>query len=128
MERIALIALFGAAGAVARYSVTGWVYRVLGESFPFGTLAVNVIGCFLLGAVAHISQTTELIPVGLRDVIKIGLLGAFTTFSTFGYETLELMQIGQWQLGLLNIVVSLVFGLLAVWLGLTLAQQLYGGV
>ena len=73
-----------------------------GESFPYGTLAVNLIGCFALGAIAHISQTTELIPVPLRQGITIGMLGAFTTFSTFGYDTLELLQGGQWRADLLN--------------------------
>ncbi len=127
MSKIALIALFGAAGAVARYSVSGWVHRVLGESFPFGTLAVNLIGCFLLGAVAHINQTTELIPADLRPGVTIGMLGAFTTFSTFGYDTLELLQGGQWRSGLLNVGVSVFFGLFAVWLGVTLAREIYGG-
>ncbi|MFO7908182.1 MAG: CrcB family protein [Pirellulaceae bacterium] len=81
-EKIALIALFGAAGAVARYSVSGWVYRLLGESVPYGTLAVNVLGGFLLGAVAHVNRTTELIPPHFRPVVTIGMLGGFTTFST----------------------------------------------
>ena len=111
-------------GPSARYTVSGWAYRLLGESFPFGTLAVNLIGCFLLGAVVHIDQTTELIPAKFRQGVTIGMLGAFTTFSTFGYETLEQLQTGQWRSGLLNIAASVVVGLLAVWLGLTLARQL----
>ncbi len=127
MDQIALIAVFGAMGAVARYTVSGWVYRLLGESFPAGTLAVNLIGCFLLGAVVHINQNTELIPAHLRQGVQIGLLGAFTTFSTFGYETLECLQLGQWRVGLLNIAVSVLLGLGDVWLGLTLARGLYGG-
>ncbi len=126
-EKFAWIGLFGATGAVARYSVSDWCYRLLGQSFPFGTLAVNLIGCFALGFVAHMTQTTELIPAYLRDGVKIGLLGAFTTFSTFGYETLELVQSGQWRAGLLNVVVSVVCGVFAVWLGLSLARALYGG-
>lgn len=127
MYQISVIALFGAVGAVARYAVSGWVYRALGESFPYGTLAVNLIGCLALGAIAHISQTTELIPVPLRQGITIGMLGAFTTFSTFGYDTLELLQGGQWRAGLLNVAISLFCGLFAVWLGVTLARQVYGG-
>ena len=128
MWQIAIIAVFGAVGAVARYTVSGWTYRVLGESFPYGTLAVNLIGCFLLGAVVHINQTTELIPAQLRQGVTIGMLGAFTTFSTFGYESLERLQAGQWRIGLLNIAASVFLGLLAVWLGLTLGRQWYGGV
>jgi CrcB protein len=127
MEKIALIGIFGAAGAVARYSVSGWVYRVCGESFPYGTLAVNLIGCFLLGAVAHITQNTELIRVNLRDPVRIGMLGAFTTFSTFGYDTLQLLELGRWWLGLLNVLLSVLVGIFAVWLGIALARQYYGG-
>jgi len=127
MMRLTVIALFGAAGALARYALSGWVYRAFGESFPYGTLAVNLIGCFLLGFVIHVNQTTELIPVELRQGITMGMLGAFTTFSTFGYDTLELLQSGQWRIGCLNIAVSVVFGLAAVWLGMSLGRQLYGG-
>ena len=127
MLQLTVIAVFGAAGAVARYAISGWVHRLFGESFPFGTLAVNLTGCFLLGAVVHINQTTELIPAALRQGITIGLLGAFTTFSTFGYDTLELLQSGQWRIGFLNIAVSVVFGLIAVWLGITLSREVYGG-
>ena len=125
--QIAMIGLFGAVGAVARYGVSGWVQNAMGQSFPYGTLAVNLIGCFLLGAVAHINLTTELIPKDLQQGITFGMLGAFTTFSTFGYDTLKLLQGGQWSWGLLNIAVSVVTGLLAVWLGLTLARLVYGG-
>jgi len=128
MDKLAIIAVFGAVGAVARYSTSGWFYQKLGESFPYGTLAVNLIGCFVLGAVAQLNQTTELIPPSLRPGVTIGMLGAFTTFSTFGYDTLELLQAGQWRSGLLNIIVSVGGGLIAVWLGIALARQVYGGV
>ncbi len=127
MDQIIPIALLGAVGAVARYTVSDWAHRALGESFPYGTLAVNLIGCLLLGVAAHICHTTELIPAHLRPGITIGMLGAFTTFSTFSYETLERLQSGQWEMGLLNIVANVAFGLLAVWLGMMLARQLYGG-
>ncbi len=124
--QLTIIALFGAAGAVARYGVSGWAYHLLGEEFPYGTLAVNLIGCFLLGAIVHVNQTTELIPVELRKGLTIGLLGAFTTFSTFGYETLERLQSGQIWIGLLNIAANVVIGLAAVWLGLGVARLVYG--
>ena len=126
--QIAAIAVFGAAGAVARYTVSGWAYRALGEEFPYGTLAVNLIGCFLLGAIVHVNQTTELIPFELRKGLTIGLLGAFTTFSTFGYETLQRLQTGQLWIGLLNIAANVVLGLLAVWIGVTIARLVYGGI
>ncbi len=125
--QIAILALFGALGTVARYAVSGWTYRALGEAFPYGTLTVNLIGCFLLGAIMHVNQTTEMIPFELRKGLTIGMLGAFTTFSTFGYETLERLQAGEWLIGLLNIAANVIFGLLAVWMGLTVARLLYGG-
>ncbi len=124
---ILLIAVFGAVGAVGRYTVSGWACRAFGESFPFGTMAVNLIGCFLLGAVAHIGQNTELIPPSYRPAITVGMLGAFTTFSTFGYETLRQLQEGLWQAGLTNIAANVVFGLLLVWIGIETARYLVGG-
>ncbi len=97
MFQILLIALFGAVGAVGRYSISGFVYRGLGESFPYGTLVVNLLGCFLLGLVIHIGQTTDWISPMYRQALTIGTLGALTTFSTFSYETLMQFEAGQWQ-------------------------------
>ena len=128
MIQVAVIALFGAIGAVARYVVSGWAYHALGKGFPYGTLAVNLIGCFLLGAIVHVNQTTELIPFAFRNGLTIGMLGAFTTFSTFGYESLQRLQSGELGIGVVNIAVNVIFGLLAVWMGMTVARMMYGGV
>jgi CrcB protein len=125
--QIVLLAAFGALGAVARYLVSGWVYRACGESFPVGTLAVNLIGCFLLGAIAHVGQHTELIAANYRQALTIGLLGAFTTFSTFGFETFKQLEAGQWFDGFLNIAVNVVVGLICVWGGIQTARYLVGG-
>ncbi len=125
--QLVLLAIFGAFGAVARYAVSGWVYRVCGESFPVGTLAVNLIGCFLLGAIAHIGQHTELIAAHYRQAVTIGLLGAFTTFSTFGLETFKQLEAGQWFSGLVNILANVVVGLICVWGGLLTGRYLVGG-
>ena len=125
--QVVLIALCGAFGTIARYAVSGWTYRWLGSSFPYGTLAVNLIGCFLIGLVAHVAQTTDLIPPHFRQAATIGVLGGFTTFSSFGYETLLQLQGGQWRNGLLNIGANVVIGLLAVWLGIVAGRQLVGG-
>ena len=85
--------------------------RRLGPSFPFGTLAVNVLGCFLLGLVMHISLSTRLLPADARVVVAIGLLGGFTTYSTFNYETIILFREGAWVLGIGSVLVT-VFGCL----------------
>lgn len=130
MEKIAILAIvavFGAAGAVARYGVSYWVMQATGSSFPYGTLAVNLIGCLLLGFVAHVGQNTELIHPWLQAGVTIGTLGAFTTFSTFSYETIRQLEEGQWRDGFVNVAASLACGLFAVWLGIRLAQQIYGG-
>lgn len=126
MMNLLYIALAGAFGAVSRYLVSGWVYQLCGQSFPYGTLAVNLIGCLVLGVVAQIGQTTNLIPEPARVAIAIGFLGALTTFSTFGYETLRQLEDGKLVPALANIAANVVLGVGAVWLGTVAARQLYG--
>ena len=125
--QVVLLAAFGALGAVSRYLVSGWVYRAFGESFPLGTLAVNLIGCFLLGAINHVGHHTELIAAHHRPALTIGLLGAFTTFSTFGYETFKQLEAGQWFFGFLNVAANVVIGLFCVWGGILTARYFVGG-
>ncbi|MDH3718795.1 MAG: fluoride efflux transporter CrcB [Planctomycetota bacterium] len=127
MRLIVLIAVAGAAGAVGRYVLSGWTYRLLGESFPYGTLAVNILGCFLLGSVHQIGQQTDLLTQETRIAIAIGFLGALTTYSTFGYETFRLLEDGSWGPALASVATHLLLGLLAVWLGITLIRVLMGG-
>jgi CrcB protein len=124
---ILLIALFGAVGAVGRYGVGLTVIRLIGDRFAFGTLAVNVLGCFLLGLLAHVSDATDLVPPALRLPLGVGLLGAFTTFSTFGYETIKYVEDGIWHLAAANMAANLLLGLMAVWGGFTLARAMVGG-
>ena len=127
MLKLLLIAGFGAAGALSRYALSGWVYRLAGEGFPFGTLVVNVAGCFLLGLIAHIGQVTDLIAENHRPALTIGFLGAFTTFSTFGYETFRQLEDGLWGAALLNVGANVLIGLIAVGAGLAAARGLVGG-
>ena len=128
MRVLILIALAGAVGAVSRYALSGWTYRILGDSFPYGTLAVNLIGCFLLGAVQQVGQITDLISQETRVVIAIGFLGALTTFSTFGYETLRQLEDGNWVAAIGNISAHLVLGLFSVWAGIVLGRLVFGSV
>jgi len=127
MLKLLLIAGFGAAGALSRYALSGWVYRIAGENFPYGTLAVNLAGCFLLGLIVHIGQATDLIAENHRPALTIGFLGAFTTFSTFGYETFRQLEDGLWGAALLNVGANVLIGLIAVGAGLAAARGLVGG-
>ncbi|HET9209989.1 MAG TPA: CrcB family protein, partial [Thermoanaerobaculia bacterium] len=88
MARFLWICLGGAAGTGARYLLSGWLLRAAGPGFPWGTLAVNVIGSFLLGLILQVSLTTTLISPTLRLALTTGVMGGFTTYSTFNYETL----------------------------------------
>ncbi len=127
MKEIFAIALAGALGTLSRYGLSGWSYRLLGERFAYGTLVVNVLGCLLLGMVMQIGLTGDIIPQSWRTPIAIGFFGAFTTFSTFGYETIRYVEDGAWGLALLNIATNLVLCLAAVAIGLAVGRALLGG-
>ncbi len=127
MREVIFVALAGALGALSRWSLSTLAARLLGTSFPFGTLAVNLIGCLILGFVMHIALNTDIIPPSLRLAATVGFLGALTTFSTFSYETIRLMQDGSWHMALANIAFNLLLGLLAVFVGLALAKLIMGG-
>jgi fluoride exporter len=126
MYRFLLICLGGALGTGARYLLATWAPRLLGTSFPYATLTVNVVGSFLLGAVMHVGLTTSLISPALRQVLATGVLGGFTTYSTFNYETMELLRAGAFWLAGLNVAITLVLCLLAGALGLAAARWLAG--
>ena len=117
---LAYVALGGALGALARYGISGWVYDRLGEAFPWGTFVVNVLGCLLLGLVIRWLQVSSVSPA-LRPFLTIGLLGAFTTFSTFSFETVALLQEGQWLRAGLYAGGSVALGLIAMVAGMALA-------
>lgn len=122
MQRLALIGLSGLLGTLARYSLSGVVARRYGETFPVGTLAVNVVGCFLAGFLYYLMQERFLINETIRTAIMIGFLGGFTTFSSFGLQTFTLLREGEVALATVNVVVSNVAGLLTVWAGYSLAR------
>ncbi len=117
-----LIAVAGAAGAVSRYGVGLWAQRLLGSHFAYGTLMVNILGCLLLGLVLELESQTEWIGTSARLFMAVGFLGAFTTFSTFGFETLKFVQAGDHHLALLNVGANVILGMVAVWLGWVLAR------
>ncbi len=130
MRLIAAVAVGGAFGSVARYLIQGWVQDRSSAGhgwtavFPFGTLAVNVLGCLLIGIFGVLFQDRILVAPEVRSLLLIGLLGGFTTFSSFGFETLALLRDGNLALAVANVGVSVAFGLAGVWLGMSLARLL----
>lgn len=113
----------GGLGSAARYVVGVWALQRLGPSFPYGTAIVNLVGCFALGVVAHLAASLAWTPEA-RAATVAGLLGGFTTYSSFNHETLMLIANGAAASALANIVVTLAGGLAAGWLGLVVARQL----
>jgi CrcB protein len=126
MTRLFLICLGGAVGTGARYLLSGWLLRSLGPSFPYGTLSVNVIGSFLLAVIMHVGLATSALSPTLRLVLGTGVMGGFTTYSTFNYETLQYLQEGAAGLAALNVLTTLVICLAAGSLGLVFARWLMG--
>ena len=124
MWRILLIGLAGLFGTLGRYWLSGVAARRFGETFPVGTLLVNVTGCFLAGFLFYLMQERFLVNQTVRTVILVGLLGGFTTFSSFGLQTFTLIRDSQFGYAALNIIVSNLAGLLMVWVGYTLARAL----
>lgn len=126
MLKLLVIGCGGFIGAVLRYLVSGLVQNLSGSiRFPFGTLAVNVIGCLLIGLLVYLVETRSMLSVTVRMFVFIGLLGSFTTFSTFGNETLELLRDSKTTLALLNAGAQLILGLAAVWLGRMIAYGIW---
>lgn len=126
MSRFLWICLGGAIGTGARYLLSGWVLRWTGPGFPYGTLAVNVLGSFLISLLMAVSLETELISPTLRVVLATGVMGGFTTYSAFNYETLQLLRDDAWLLGIVNLGIT-VFGCLAAGLLGALAGRLLLG-
>jgi CrcB protein len=128
VKSILIIGMGGFIGAVLRYAVSGYVQTINPKTLlPVGTLAVNLIGCFLIGFLATLAETRGALTPDARLFWLIGVLGAFTTFSTFGYETLALLRDGQNLLTLLNVGLQVMVGLFAVWAGSALVRAVWGG-
>ena len=124
MSALLAIAAGGAVGALLRYGVSTATHTYLGRAFPYGTLAVNVVGSLLMGLLFVLLVERSAAPPEWRAAILIGLLGAFTTFSTFSVETVGLMEEGRLGAALLNIAGSALLCVGACWIGLVLARKL----
>jgi len=118
------VGLGGATGSILRFVVSRWAERVFPfTGLPAGTFTVNILGCLLLGFLAGLADSRDLIRVEVRLLLMVGLLGGFTTFSTFGFETLSLARGSDKLLPVLYVGISVVLGVLSAWLGQTLGRS-----
>lgn len=122
MRLLIFIGVGGFFGAIARYLVGGWVTSLDGTVFPLGTLVINISGSFALGFFYAFAIDRFAVDPVWRSIIAIGFLGAYTTFSTFSYETVKLIESGSFGFAMLNLIYSLVGGLTAIYLGTVLAR------
>ena len=125
MLKLLAVGTGGFIGAILRFVAGSWVQRNLGQpGFPLGTLAVNMTGCLIIGLLGGLTEAREIFSPNTRILVLVGILGSFTTFSTFGYETLALLRNGEFMLSALNISIHVIVGLAAVWAGFSLAHLL----
>lgn len=122
---VLLVAVGGAIGAAVRYLIGAWVMARLGPDFPWGTFIINVSGTFLIGVVLALVQGGVL-PSGARLFVAVGILGGYTTFSTYGYETMGLISDGDLRGALLNALGQVLAGLAAVYFGVVIGRVLGG--
>ena len=112
-----LIAIGGAFGSVARYLLSAFVLRVTGSLFPIGTFVVNLVGCVVFGAIAGAAEQRVPLSPDLRLLLLVGVLGGFTTFSSYAFESFSLLRDGQWVAAAINMVGQVLAGLVGVWAG-----------
>src|SRR5882757_6778522 len=120
--RLLLVCIGGALGSGARYLTAIWAAAALGPAFPYGTLIVNLAGSFLIAFIMHVGSATEMLSVDMRVMLTTGVMGGFTTYSTFNYETTGYFREGAWMIGMLNVGVTVAGCLVAGFAGLMLAR------
>jgi CrcB protein len=126
IARFFLVCLGGAVGTGARYATALWAAGAIGSAFPFGTLIVNLGGSFVLAFLMHVATATELLTPDLRVMLTTGVMGGFTTYSTFNYETTQYFREGAWAMGFINVAGTLIGCLAAGLAGLALARLIFG--
>ena len=122
LHRLLLLALAGGLGAMARYGLSGLVQRYSGTTFPWGTLAVNILGCFVFGVIWAVATERMAMSPEVRTIILVGFLGSFTTFATFMSESHRLLADAQWLPALGNILITNLTGLGVFILGLAVGR------
>jgi len=126
VDKLLWVGTGGFLGSVLRYLLSGYVQQLSGSvGFPYGTFAVNIIGCFLIGFLSNLAEVRGVFSAEVRALLLTGMLGGLTTFSTFGNETMNLFRDGQTTLALLNIGLSIGCGLVAVWSGYSLTYVVW---
>ena len=121
--RLLLIALFGAIGTLARYGLQGVVQIKMGTIFPYGTLLINLTGCFFLGLVGQLTLNRMIISPEWRVAIAVGFFGGYTTFSSFGWETAKMLEAGEWLRASAYVTSSVVLGLFLSVAGINIANR-----
>ncbi|HTZ47593.1 MAG TPA: fluoride efflux transporter CrcB [Verrucomicrobiae bacterium] len=121
--RIFLIALFGAIGTLTRFGLQGIVQIKMGSTFPYGTLLINLTGCFFLGLVGQFTLNRVIMPAEWRLAIAVGFFGGYTTFSSFGWESAKMFEAGEWLRASTYVAASVVLGLLLSVAGIRVANR-----
>ncbi len=122
MRNIIAIAIGAALGANLRYAISVWANQRLGAIFPYGTLMINLLGCFLIGVILSLANSRIQLSEPMRLILVTGLLGGFTTFSSFGYETYSLINSGNWLAAIIYASTSMIVGLIAVLVGVEVGR------
>ena len=126
LSSVFYVALGGALGSVSRYLLGTWTQSISKSiDFPYGTLVVNLIGCFIIGVVSQLAETRGVFTPEMRALVFIGILGGFTTFSSFGNDTVNLLRDGDAFNALANIGANVILGLLLVWFGRVVAYWIW---
>jgi CrcB protein len=125
MELILLVGTGGFLGSIARYLLSGWVQGIAQDSwFPYGTMSVNILGCLVIGLIAGLAESRGILSPQSRAFLLVGVLGGFTTFSSFSYDTVSLFGDGRTVAALLNVAVQVLLGLTATVLSYNLVQRI----
>jgi CrcB protein len=123
-QTLIAIAIFGAIGCLSRYLLSNWVLERVGSGFPYGTMAVNLVGAYLIGLIMEFAIRSSQLSPTVRTGIVIGFLGGLTTFSTFSYETFRLLESGKVVTAFVNVLGSVIVCLAFTWLGIMTARYL----
>ena len=124
MVKIISLVVGGALGTTLRYFFSGTIYKITGADFPYGTLAVNIAGCFIIGFLVSITETKFILGPNSKTLLMVGFCGAFTTFSTFILETANLMKDGEISRAFLNVFISLILGFVFLRAGMIMGEVL----
>lgn len=122
MLEVMMVAVGGGIGATTRYLVSTWAAERFGADFPYGTLIVNVVGCFIIGAFMTLATEKLIISPYWRLLITVGFVGGLTTFSSYSYETFKLLQDAEIMLAMYNLLANVIVGFFATWLGISIAR------